>query len=215
MSSYTEQEEFEKFKSWWKNYGNALILGVVLGAAIIGGNKYWTHYKEEQYQKASDLFLTTLQSYHNKNYEQVEAQVKNLIENYRATPYASMGSLLMAKVHIEQDNQKLAILSLRNALNYAQDEASDHVARLRLARLLFEKGDYDEALSLLDRRDIAGYEVDYFELRGDIHLKQKNIDSASIAYNDALKAISEDDPYRNILQMKVDHASQNNSYEKP
>ena len=35
MSAYADQEELEKLKSWWKEYGNSLIFGIALGAAIL------------------------------------------------------------------------------------------------------------------------------------------------------------------------------------
>ena len=53
MSAYTEQEELEKLKAWWKNYGPALLIGVVIGVALLFGNKYWKEHKERQREEAS------------------------------------------------------------------------------------------------------------------------------------------------------------------
>ena len=61
MSAYTDQEELEKLKAWWKNYGGALLIGVVLGLGILFGHKYWTQYQEERRAAASEIYEQMLQ----------------------------------------------------------------------------------------------------------------------------------------------------------
>ena len=37
----TEEEQVEAIKTWWKANGTSVIVGVVLGVAVIFGVRYW------------------------------------------------------------------------------------------------------------------------------------------------------------------------------
>jgi predicted negative regulator of RcsB-dependent stress response len=60
MSAYEEQHDVERFRAWWKNYGNALLAGIALGIALLYGNKYWQTHKEKERLAASELYLEVL-----------------------------------------------------------------------------------------------------------------------------------------------------------
>ncbi|MFL6651668.1 MAG: tetratricopeptide repeat protein, partial [Sulfurifustaceae bacterium] len=56
VSAYTDQEQVERLKAWFKDYGGALLIGVALGLILLFGNKYWRQYQEEQRVAASELY---------------------------------------------------------------------------------------------------------------------------------------------------------------
>ncbi|MCH6583302.1 MAG: tetratricopeptide repeat protein, partial [Proteobacteria bacterium] len=93
---------------------------------------------------------------------------------------------------------------LQWTLDNATDDGTKHAARLRLARIVADANDVDAALSLLDVSDIAGFELDYHELRGDLTVLKGDKQAAREAYRMALKELDEFSSYKSTLSMKLD-----------
>ncbi len=201
---YDEQEELEKLKRWWKTYGNALLLGIALGLAILFGNKYWTDYRQQQAEAASALYDELLVQADKKSYEDARASGTRLMDEYDSTPYAGLAALVLARISYEAQQVEEARRHLQWAVDRARDEGVRHVARLRLARLLAAAGEIDKALALGEVKDVAGFEAKYAELRGDLLAAKGDEAGARSAYGQALARIGEAAPYRAVLQMKLD-----------
>lgn len=204
MTAYDEQEELEKLKAWWKNYGNSLIFGVLLGAAVLVGFRYWTQSKEQRLQDASVLYNQLVLEVRSKKTDDARKAGESLINDYSATPYAGMAGLLLARLDFDAGDTKAARAHLQWVLDHAKDPAAVNAARLRLARLLVGSGDKDAALALLNAKDQAGFEGEYEELRGDIYAALGKRDEARAAYSEALKHLPPDSPYIPVLNMKLD-----------
>jgi len=207
MSSYTEQEEVEKLKSWWKNYGSSLIAGIAVGVILLVGQKYWTHYREQQLATAAQLYQELVQYAQQNNLVEVRKRGEQLREQYRRTPYAGLGELLIGRYEMDSGNLAGARVALERAVSLADDDATAQAARLNLARVLAAEGKTSEALALLDHGDVAGYESANAELRGDLLLRAGKRAEALAAYDAALKSLPAASPYRAILAMKRDAAS--------
>ncbi|MCR4301568.1 MAG: tetratricopeptide repeat protein [Sulfuricaulis sp.] len=204
MSAYAEQEDLEKLKAWWKNYGNSVIVGILLGAAFLGGFRFWTQYHEEQLHAAAAVYERMYQSFHGKNPKEVQRLGESLINQYASTPYAGMAGLLLARLQFEAGDVAKARQHLQWVLDKADDAAVRHAARLRLARILLDAGKMEEALPLLHVKDRAGFDSEYKELEGDIRLAMGQHDAARSAYREALKFLTVGSPYAVILKMKLD-----------
>lgn len=202
MSSYTEQEELEKLKEWWKNYGGALVVGVVLGLALLFGNKYWTQYREEQRAAASNLYAQMLQQAQESKTDAARDSGAKLLEEYVRTPYAGMAALMLARLSIEANDATAAREHLEWAIANATDDAVRHTARLRLGRLHIADGQYEAALALV-QNDAPGFEADYLELKGDAYVGMKQHDEARAAYSDALRQLPPQASGRRLLEMKL------------
>lgn len=204
MSAYADQEEVEKLRAWWKNYGAALLIGVALGIAILFGNKYWDEYKEQQRVAASELYSQVLQQAQTPSDRQTAVTNANkLITDYAGTPYAGMAALMLARFSFEAND----VAGTKRHLEWAIDEATDpavvHVARLRLGRLHIASGEHDAALALTTH-SAPGFEADYLELKGDALLAQGKQEEARNAYSDALKQLGRDAASsRRMLEMKL------------
>lgn len=201
---HSDDQELEQIKTWWKNYGNALLLGIALGLAILVGNKYWSQYKQERAESASAIYDGVLDDYRERAFDEVREAAATLKNNYAATPYAGLATLIVARVSFEEGKIEDARRQLEWVLDHATDGGTRHAARLRLARVLADAGKVDAALALLDVTDIAGFELDYHELRGDLIASQGNSQGARDAYRLALKHLDDLSPYRSILSMKLD-----------
>jgi len=203
VSAYTEQEEVEKLKHWWKNYGNSLVAGVLLGLVALGGARYWQEYRQGQLVDASILYDELLQQARTRDDAAARKSGQHLVDDYPSTPYAGMAALVLARLSFEAGDHAQAAARLRWAEQHAADDAVVHSARLKLARLLQAAGKGNEALTLIDVRDYAGFGAEYLELKGDLLLEQGHIQEARTAYAAALKGPNATSAYRELLSMKL------------
>ncbi|MFQ5935812.1 MAG: YfgM family protein [Acidiferrobacterales bacterium] len=202
---YTEQDELEKIKQWWKTYGSALLTGIALGVAILFGNKYWTDYKQQRAEAGSALYDKLLEDYRKKAFDNVRTTGATLKEDYASTPYAGLAAMVLARISFDAKQND----DVRNQLQWAVDHATDtgtrHAARLRLAHMSAADGDVDAALSLVDIEDIAGFESDYEELRADLLAAKGDKQAAREAYRRAIERLdAASSSYLAILNMKLD-----------
>ena len=86
----------------------------------------------------------------------------------------------------------------------AKDEEMRDVARLRLAGVLLDDKNYDEALKLLDAKHTAAFDALYADLKGDIMAVQKRRAEARGAYQAALEKTDPRSNYRQLIQVKLD-----------
>jgi predicted negative regulator of RcsB-dependent stress response len=204
LAAYEEQEDLDRLKTWWKNYGNSVVFGIALGAAILVGFRYWTQHTEEQLHGAAVLYDRMFQNFHAKKSADTRQLGESLMNEYTSTPYAGMAGLLLARLDFEAGDAVKARERLQWVLKNADDAAVQHAARLRLARIHLDSGDKEAALALLTVRDRAGFETEYEELKGDVHASQGQREAARAAYREALKYLPPESPYAPILNMKLD-----------
>jgi predicted negative regulator of RcsB-dependent stress response len=187
LSAYTDQEELEKLKAWWKNYGPALLIGVVIGVVLLFGNKYWREHKERQRQEASGLYEQMLDAQRRGDAQAVRSAGAKLVQDYDATPYASMAALAVARAAADAGDLAGARAQLEWVLAHGRDAAVQHAARLRLGRVLLAMGEIDRVVTLVTVKEPAGYQSEYLELKGDALLATGRREEALAAYRDALK----------------------------
>lgn len=204
MAAYEEQEDLEKLKAWWKNYGNSVIFGILLGVVILYGFRYWTQHMEQQRLTAASLYERMFQNVHAKKSADARLLGESLIKEYSSTPYAGMAGLVLARLDFEAGDATKARERLQWVLKNSDDVAVQHAARLRLARIQLDSGDKEAALVLLDVKERTGFVAEYEELKGDIFVAQGQRQAARSAYREALKHLSAGSPYASVLNMKLD-----------
>jgi len=156
VDPYENDDQTERLKKWWSNYGRSLILGIVLGSAALGGIKYWQHYQAERAEAASQLYEQMMLSFQKRAAAGVDETGNKLMQDYAATPYAGKAALTMAKMRFDVNDIETARRHLQWALDKASETATRQVARLRLARLLLDRSELDAALELTNVKDQAG-----------------------------------------------------------
>ncbi|MHB8454652.1 MAG: YfgM family protein [Acidiferrobacterales bacterium] len=204
MEAYDSDEQLEQLKSWWNKYGNALILGILLGVAIAIGINVWTRHRIRQSDAASVLYDAMLQSLAQKNPTAAAQDGLKLVDQYRSTPYAGDAALILARLSLDSGNVDAAREHLQWAVDHATTRAIRDAARLRLGRILMYGGKLDAALALAEIKDRGGFGSDFDELRGDILMAKGQKAAARQAYLAALNEAGADSPYARILQMKLD-----------
>lgn len=205
--SYETNEEVERLQAWWKAYGGAVIMGVVLGGLLLVGITYWRNHKQDQAQAASAIYTRIEAAATAKNPAAIDADANRLIKEFAGTPYAGKAALLLAKQKHDANDIAGARQQLQWAMENAKEPALRHVARLRLARVMLSHNEVDGAARLLEIKDRDGFVADYEELKGDVLHKQAKGAEARAAYEAARAALPANSAYARVLEMKRDDAA--------
>ncbi len=202
----SDDEQAERLKAWWKENGVSVIVGAIVGIGVIVGVNFWRDYKTSQGETASALFEGMLGSYRRQDLAASETMGGKIMGGYASTPYAGKAALLLAKISFDKNDTTSAKSQLRWAMQNSTESGTIHAARLRLARILLAETQYAQIRALISVDDFGGFESEYKELWGDLHMAQGEADQARDAYLAASQALPEGSSYGDILKMKADNA---------
>lgn len=203
MNAYnTEEEQVEALKAWWKENGKSVIAGVVLGATILVGGRMWFSYQQGQAETASNQYQALIAALEQDDTSRVLERGSTLVGQYANTPYAALASLAMAKIKLEEGQHEAARSHLQWVIAHAGQAELEHIARLRLAKVLIADGEQAQALTLLNSVEPGEFGPAYKELKGDIFAAQGNAAAARQAYEEALAGLPAAAD-RNYLQLKL------------
>jgi len=207
VTSHSEDEELVQIKEWWQRSGKPLLTGGVLALVVVFGWQGWQKYQTHRAQNASALYQQLLDASLKTSGKPDAARIAELYgqlqSDFGGSHYAQYGSLLVAKVAVEESKLDDAVAGLRAILDKPVDATLGEVARQRLARVLAAQGKAEEGLALLagevDPVFLAGRE----EVKGDLLVQLGRPDEARAAYEKA-KAAQAEDAGQGTLQMKLD-----------
>ena len=196
-------ESKEMLSEWWHDYGKYFIAGAVLGIMAIAGWKGWDYYTETRATEAATHYEEML-DYIALEDEQDATQILNTLrDEYATTTYATFASLAMAKFKIEQEQLEEATADLRWVTEHAQYEELRSLAWVRLARILMELEQFDEAREIVVNYIFPrGIEELASEIHGDYLTRQGNYEQAQEAYQRAISTSMLDD--YNFILMKTE-----------
>ena len=199
---YSEDEQAERLKEWWKKNGTSIIFGVVIGVGAIAGVNYWRDYTRTQSENASARFVQLLASQGDES-QQIGSE---LMQDYAGTPYAGLSSLYRAKEYYQAGETEQAASMLRWARDNSKQADIKHSATLRLARILLEQDKLKEAAGLANVKQFDGFTSEYKELQGDIAMSNGDFGTARAAYEQALNELPRGSEYSDLLLLKLDHS---------
>jgi predicted negative regulator of RcsB-dependent stress response len=204
MHQGNPDEEIEKLKTFWNEYGNSLVAGVIIGLAALFGFKYWQKTTAEKAIAASNLYTELMGAVAQNQVGPAREYAGKLIADYQKSPYAGKAALVLARMDFDAGDRGSAENNLRLAMEQAREDGVRHAARLRLARILADRGDLDGAMKLAEQKDTGGFAAEYAELRGDILLAKGDRDAARAAYQEAVRETRPQSPYLPYLTIKLD-----------
>ena len=185
----SEDQQIEALKKWWKENGTSLLLGLGIGIAALLGWREYLDYRTTHSAEASDIYLQVQQQAATNKLDEAHAKKANLLRSeYDNTPYAAMVSMVQAKNEYEHGDSESALMHLRWAADNSSEIDVQHIAKLRIARILLEQKKYDEVASILRAEHPPGFIAGYEELRGDMHVARGEIAQARAAYDKAINA---------------------------
>ena len=201
----TEQEQIQQLKSWLKNYGPTILLGIIIALLLSTGWRYWQYHKTKVSLHASSIYDEMLTARAQNNSGETLNTAKKLLDHYASTPYASMASLMLARDAVLKKNYPEAIKQLEWVINHADNRALRQIARLREARILITQKNPQLALSLLGKINDKTFMGLIDEVKGDAYLAMNNKLAAQKSYGSALTELPNAEVTRPILQMKYDN----------
>ncbi len=199
-----EQEQLDSIKAWWKQYGN-LITWVLIVA--LGGYAAWTGWNTWQRNQATQagmLYEELQKAAAAKDVARVARAAADLQDKFGGTAYAGMGALAAAKTAFDANDLKSAKAQLEWVIKNGKRDEYEAVAKIRLAGILLDEKAYDEGLKLLGGDFPASFAASVADRKGDILVAQNKLEEARAAYRTALEKMDENNPGRQLVQLKLD-----------
>ena len=183
----SEKEQIEEIRAWWKENGNYVIAGLVLGIGGIFGFNQWKNAQLNTQLEASTLFEELVVEVAEDRLEPAEKIAADIYANYPETVYAGEARLAMARLFMDQGRDQDAASILQDLVS----DAGEHheiqmVGRVRLAKVMLYQGKNEEVLTLLEGHTDDAFAPRNYEVIGDAHVALGNYEEAQTAYRAAL-----------------------------
>ena len=199
----TDDEQLEAVKHLIVEYAPWLIGGVLVGAAVFFGFRYFQNYTNERAYKAAAQFSALTAALQANDHTTSRQIADGLIKDYANSPYADQAQLTLARLDVDDGQLDKAIAPLTQVMNDSKDTELRQIARLRLARVLTDQGKADEAIKTLAEPMPAAFSAPYHEVRGDAFLAKKDIPRAIAEYQAALGAADASAINAALLELKL------------
>lgn len=206
MEGYeSEKDQVEAIKNWWKANGKSIIVGVVLGVALVSGGRWWISSQQHRAELASETYEQVLQAIQKGDDAAALEKGGRLLQSAASSNYSALTALVLAKLKADQSDLEGARYYLQWVADHASQASLKDVARLHLARVLLAKGDSAGALQMLNAVDAKAFTLPVQELKGDIFLAMGKRDEARSAYSAAFAALDKNADHSR-LDMKLAEA---------
>lgn len=198
-----EQEQLDAVKAFWRQYGNLITWTLILVLGAFAAWNGWNWYQRDQSLKASAMYGELERAADAGDADKVARVFDDLRSRYAGTVYAQKGGLLAARVQHERQRSDAARASLAWVADNAADDDYRDIARLRLAGVLLDVGQHDDALKQLDAVKGPAFAALVADRRGDVLLAQGQRDGAKAAYLVAWQGLAPDVEYRGLVEAKL------------
>jgi len=203
VSDYSEAEQLEQAKSWLKANAIWIIAGIAIGAGGLGGWRWYQDRRDTQAETASARYEELVDAFSRRDNVRGTTLLEELNREYAWTPYASLGTLIAARVQVEANELDKAAAGLKSVMDNAKDDELKMVARLRLARVQSALGKNDEALATLKIDDPGEFAPRLADTRGDVLLAKGDRDGALREYLAARTAENDGRVDIELLDLKI------------
>lgn len=198
-----EQEQLDAVKRFWKRFGN-LIVGLLIAVlACFSAWNGWNWWQRDQAAKAGAMFDELDRAAQARDADKAGRIFRDLKDRYGRTSFAQQGGLLSARVQAEAGQTDAAKAALEWVGANAAETEYQTIAKLRLAGLLLDAKQYEEALKQLDSATAEGFDTLVQDRRGDVLFAQGKTDEAKTAYKKAWQAMDPKIEYRRLIEAKL------------
>ena len=199
-----EQEQLDELKAWWGKYGNLILTVETVVLLAFAAYNGWRWYQRNQAEEAAGIYAELERAMAARETERVNTLSATLTDKYGGTAYGPMAALQAARWSAENGDSAGARTRLQWVVERADHPEIVAIARVRLAGVLLDEKNFDEALKVLDGASLTVHATAVADRRGDVLFAQNKIDEARAAYRDALAKAAAEHPLRQIIQLKLD-----------
>jgi predicted negative regulator of RcsB-dependent stress response len=199
-----EQEQLATFKAWWDKYGNFILTVVTLALLAVAAWNGWRWYERREAAAASVVYEQVMKALAENNGARVKELTGTLIQNHGRTVFAAMAALHAAKVNHEANDLPAARSQLQWVIDKSGHGEFTLLARVRLAGVLLDEKNFDEALKVLAGEVPPAHQTAFADRRGDVLLAQGKPAEARSAWQQALDKADPQHPLRQLIQLKLD-----------
>ncbi len=192
MADYlTDEEQAERLKRWWEQNGTSLVIGLVLAVGAVVGWRYYQDYRAERADMASDAYTAFLAA--RDEAAPTDEPLATIDDEFEGSTYHVFTLLYRAADQVEESDWEEALALLERAVDLAEDGPVRDVARLRVAKLLYQLNRLEDSEAQLAMVRSSGFEAHVAELSGDIFFARGDMSRARDAYQAAIDAARGDD----------------------
>jgi len=199
----TEEEQIQAMRLWWKKYGFTLVISVAMAISATFGWRYWQHYKVKRGVGASMHYQALLYHVGKSNHKKAEQDAKILIENFSATPYATMANLMLAKQSADAQQYLVAEKRVEQVIQNSDNALFVDIAQLRLARLQIQMHKSTDAIATLNKMKSQAFLTAVEAVKGDAYVQLHKKDDAKKAYQSSLSKLPKHSFQHTLLMMKL------------
>ncbi len=205
MDDYlSEREQWDQLKLWMRTNLAWIIGGLVLGAALLTGWRWWEARRESHRLEASVKYEQILAAFDKGDRTQAITLIGELERDYSSSPYVDQAHLAEARISVQNGQLDKAAAGLNSVMGGSHDPQLALVARLRLARVQLALNKPDEALATLNgAKETGAFEPRYQEARGDIQLAKGDRAAALKEYRAARENKNSSAVDTELLDLKI------------
>jgi predicted negative regulator of RcsB-dependent stress response len=170
VSEYSEAEQYERAKAWTRANGPWIVAGIAIGALLLGGWRWYQDRHDSQAETASARYDEMVTALNRGDRARSLTIADDINREYAWTPYATLATLLAARVHVDANELDKAAAGLKSVMDTSPDKEMRMIARLRLARVQAAQAKYDDALATLKVDDPGEFATRLADVRGDVLL---------------------------------------------
>lgn len=197
-------EQSERARLWLQQNGSSIIIGVLLGLAVLLGWQRWQQSGVSHRAEALAKFEQLEEAAGKDDQELVGKLVDDLRRNYGDTAHAGLAALEQAEMLLKAGKLDEAESALRFASENSKQATVQAIAATRLARVQIARNEAQKALDTLKTVKLDGYAAELEAIRGDAYAALGKTDEAVKAYDAALAATDVAAPQRRTIEVKRD-----------
>jgi predicted negative regulator of RcsB-dependent stress response len=199
-----EQERLDDLKIWWKRWGNLIVTLISAACIALAGVQGWRWWTSSQAQEAAALFSGLSNAVRANDLPKAKDATAQLEDRFARTGYAPRAALLLAKMQFDAGESAAAKARLQWVIDRADEPELKEIARYRMAELLLNDRQYDDALKVLDAKHGDAFAGLYDDLRGDVLAAGGRVNEARAAYQSVLTKLDAKSQYKSYVQVKLD-----------
>ena len=198
-----EQEQLDSLKAFWNKQGSLITWTLVLVLGGFAGWNGWNYWQREQAVKAGAMFEDLDRAAAAGDAEKTARVFADMQQRFPKVSITQQGGLTAAKLQVDKGQADAAKASLTWVAENGAEEEIRSIARLRLAAVLADANQFDEALKVLEASKSPEFTALVADRRGDVLMAQGKTDEARNAWQAAYAAMDVKVDYRRLIEAKL------------